>query len=186
MMSPTVVLRDGELEAGLGSGGSNRIRSAILQTIVRLVADGLDVAEAVVAPAGALRGGRVQAEPGIDEAALERLEARGYEVVRWPQRNVFFGGVHAVTRDPATASSAGRGRPAPRRRGGGGVAARRPQPTTTLPFSFARSAISRERVTASTSASSAPASTRMRSGSVRSSSRCCLVSGGSSTRAAIP
>ena len=28
MMSPTVVLRDGELEAGLGSGGSNRIRSA--------------------------------------------------------------------------------------------------------------------------------------------------------------
>ena len=32
MMSPTVVVRDGELEAGLGSGGSNRIRSAILQT----------------------------------------------------------------------------------------------------------------------------------------------------------
>ena len=29
MMSPTVALRDGELEAGLGSGGSNRIRSAV-------------------------------------------------------------------------------------------------------------------------------------------------------------
>ena len=33
MMSPTVILRDGEVIAGLGSAGSNRIRSAILQTI---------------------------------------------------------------------------------------------------------------------------------------------------------
>ena len=58
----------------------------------------------------------MQAEPGIDEAALERLEQRGYEVVRWPDRNVFFGGVHAVTRDPATGELERRRRPAPRRR----------------------------------------------------------------------
>ncbi|MEX2108206.1 MAG: gamma-glutamyltransferase, partial [Solirubrobacterales bacterium] len=32
MMAPTVVLRDGEIELGLGSAGSNRIRSAIVQT----------------------------------------------------------------------------------------------------------------------------------------------------------
>ena len=115
MMSPTVVLRDGELEAGLGSGGSNRIRSAILQTIVRLVARGLEVAEAVVAPRVHFEAGAVQAEPGIDEAALERLERRGYEVVRWPARNVFFGGVHAVARDPATGELRGAGDP---RRGG--------------------------------------------------------------------
>ncbi|MFL5869853.1 MAG: gamma-glutamyltransferase family protein, partial [Solirubrobacterales bacterium] len=102
MMSPTVVLRDGELEAGLGSGGSNRIRSAVLQTILRLVVDGLDAQEAVIAPRVHFEAGAVQAEPGADEAELERLEARGYEVVRWPERNVFFGGVHAVARDPAT------------------------------------------------------------------------------------
>ena len=114
MMSPTVVLRDGELEAGLGSGGSNRIRSAILQTIVRLC-EGLDVAEAVIAPRVHFEDGAVQAEPGIDEAALDRLERRGYEVVRWPDRNVFFGGVHAVARDPATGELRGGGDP---RRGG--------------------------------------------------------------------
>ena len=118
MMSPTVVLRDGELEAGLGSGGSNRIRSAVLQTILRLT-DGLDVAEAVVAPRVHFEDGAVQAEPGVDEAALARLEARGYEVVRWPDRNVFFGGVHAVTRDPATGELRGGGDP----RRGGAVAA---------------------------------------------------------------
>ena len=42
MMSPTVALRDGELVLGLGSGGSNRIRSAITQTIIRYLGDGLE------------------------------------------------------------------------------------------------------------------------------------------------
>ena len=63
MMSPTIVMRDGELEAGLGSGGSNRIRSAVLQTIVRLC-EGLDVADAVIAPRVHFEDGAVQAEPG--------------------------------------------------------------------------------------------------------------------------
>jgi gamma-glutamyltranspeptidase / glutathione hydrolase len=115
MMSPTVVLRDGELEAGLGSGGSNRIRSAILQTIVRLVSDRLEVAAAVEAPRVHFESGAVDAEPGIDDGALERLAGRGYEVTRWPDRNVFFGGVHAVARDPVTGELRGGGDP---RRGG--------------------------------------------------------------------
>jgi gamma-glutamyltranspeptidase/glutathione hydrolase len=115
MMSPTVVLRDGELEAGLGSGGSNRIRAAILQTIMRLVCDGLPVDEAVNAPRVHFENGAIQAEPGIDADALARLEQRGYEVVRWTDRNVFFGGVHAVARDPESGELTGGG---DRRRGG--------------------------------------------------------------------
>jgi gamma-glutamyltranspeptidase/glutathione hydrolase len=119
MMSPTVVLADGALEAGLGSGGSNRIRSAILQTIVRLIGEGLDVEAAVVAPRVHYEDGSVQAEPGVDEAALERLAAGGCEVVRWPDRNVFFGGVHAVAREPRSGALRGAGDP----RRGGAVAA---------------------------------------------------------------
>jgi gamma-glutamyltranspeptidase / glutathione hydrolase len=115
MMSPTVILREGELEAGLGSGGSNRIRSAILQTIARFTAEGLDIAAAVLAPRVHFEAGAVQAEPGVDERALARLERRGYEVVRWPARNVFFGGVHAVARDPLSGELRGAGDP---RRGG--------------------------------------------------------------------
>src|SRR5207247_2228252 len=102
MMSPTVVLRDDEVEAGLGSGGSNRIRSAVLQTIVRLIADGMDAQDAVEAPRLHFEAGAVQAEPGIDEAGLDILAERGYQLVRWQERNLFFGGVHAVARDPAT------------------------------------------------------------------------------------
>jgi len=115
MMSPTVVLEEGALVAGLGSGGSNRIRSAILQTIVRLLCDELGAAEAVVAPRVHYEAGAVQAEPGIDEEALLALEAAGYEVVRWPALNVFFGGVHAVARDASSGELEGGGDP---RRGG--------------------------------------------------------------------
>ena len=115
MMSPSLVLLGDELVAGLGSGGSNRIRSAVLQTVVRLVVEGQDVADAVVAPRVHFEDGAVQAEPGIDEDALERLSGRGYQVGRWQERNVFFGGVHAVARDPESGELSAGGDP---RRGG--------------------------------------------------------------------
>jgi gamma-glutamyltranspeptidase/glutathione hydrolase len=115
MMAPTIVLRDGEIELGLGSAGSNRIRSAILQTIVRAVEQGMSAGEAVGAPRLHFEQGLVQAEPGVDEAALARIEARGTPVARRPAINLFFGGVQAVARDPASGEFSGGGDP---RRGG--------------------------------------------------------------------
>jgi gamma-glutamyltranspeptidase / glutathione hydrolase len=115
MMAPTVVLRDGEIEMGLGSAGSNRIRSAILQTVVRAVEEGMPAGEAVRAPRLHFEQGVLQAEPGIDEDALVRLESRGIPVARRPQINLFFGGVQAVARDPVTGVLGGGGDP---RRGG--------------------------------------------------------------------
>ena len=103
MMAPTVVLRDGEIEMGLGSAGSNRIRSAILQTIVRAVEQGMGADEAVRAPRLHFEHGVVQAEPGIDEEALARIEARGIPVLRRPEINLFFGGTQAVAREHGTA-----------------------------------------------------------------------------------
>src|SRR5207302_9668052 len=58
MMAPTVVLRGAEPELVLGSAGSNRIRSAILQTIVRVIDERAPVREAVEAP-------RVHFEDGV-------------------------------------------------------------------------------------------------------------------------
>ena len=115
MMSPTLILSDGELEAGLGSAGSNRIRSAVVQTIVRLVADGMTVADAVNAPRVHFEAGVLHAEPGIDAGALAEIEKRGVPVERWVQPNMFFGGVQAVARDPESGELAAAGDP---RRGG--------------------------------------------------------------------
>jgi gamma-glutamyltranspeptidase / glutathione hydrolase len=96
MMSPTVALREGELVLGLGSGGSNRIRSAVTQTIVRYLGEGMTLEQAVGAPRLHFEGGTVHAEPGVDEAALGGFERAGRTVVRWRDRNLYFGGVHAV------------------------------------------------------------------------------------------
>ncbi len=114
MMSPTLILESGQVRAGLGSAGSNRIRSAVLQTTLNLLS-GVDPQAAVDAPRIHLEAGVLQAEPGVDEDALGRIEAGGQEVFRWSERNLFFGGVQIVTRDPETGELGGGGDP---RRGG--------------------------------------------------------------------
>ncbi len=97
MMAPTVVLGGGEPELALGSAGSNRIRSAILQTIVRVIDERLPVRDAVEAPRVHFEDGVVYAEPGIDTRALE---AAGRAIGRFGAPNLFFGGVQAVAREP--------------------------------------------------------------------------------------
>jgi gamma-glutamyltranspeptidase/glutathione hydrolase len=112
MMAPTVVLADGVPQLVLGSAGSNRIRSALLQVIVNAIDLGMDARAAVDAPRLHDEEGTIYAEPGIDLAALE---AAGEVVARFRARNLFFGGCQAVERDPATGALSGGGDP---RRGG--------------------------------------------------------------------
>jgi gamma-glutamyltranspeptidase / glutathione hydrolase len=93
MMAPSLFQQEGRLRLVLGSAGSSRLRGAILQVVANLAARGLAVREAVDAP-------RIHVEEGIahceDPAAADELEAAGYPVVRWRERNLFFGGVSAV------------------------------------------------------------------------------------------
>ena len=118
MMAPTVVLKDGEIELALGSAGSNRLRSAIVQVIRYVVDEGMSVEEAVRAGRLHYESGVLHAEPGFDGAALDELERRGYEPVRWRGLNPYFGGAQAARRDPATTELSGAGDP---RRGGTAV-----------------------------------------------------------------
>jgi gamma-glutamyltranspeptidase / glutathione hydrolase len=115
MMAPTMALRDGRPEVALGSAGSNRIRSAILQTLLAVMDHGLPAEQAVARPRIHVEGAEVEAEPGIDEDALVQLEQGGWTVRRWSEQNLFFGGVQAVARNPETDELSGGGDP---RRGG--------------------------------------------------------------------
>ena len=115
MMSPTLVrTAAGEVELAVGSAGSNRIRSAVLQVISNVLDHGLDAAAAIAAPRLHWEDGVVYAEPGIDVAALE---AAGHSVARFRAANVFFGGAQAVQRR-ADGTLIGAGDP---RRGGAAV-----------------------------------------------------------------
>ncbi len=116
MMSPTLVRAADVPEVVLGSAGSNRIRSAVLQTILGVVDRGLAIGEAVRAPRVHFEDGVVYAEPGADVDGLDRL---GYGMAHFAEPNLFFGGVQAVRRDPESGELGGGGDP----RRGGAVAA---------------------------------------------------------------
>jgi gamma-glutamyltranspeptidase/glutathione hydrolase len=98
MMAPSLVaLADGGV-AALGSGGSNRIRTAILQVVCNLVDFGMPAEDAVTAPRLHVERGLANAEDGFSGEAVAELEALGCETVLWPQGNLFFGGAHLACR----------------------------------------------------------------------------------------
>lgn len=99
MMAPTIIKGANGSVTALGSGGSNRIRTAVLQVISHLIDHGQTLKEAVNAPrihlekCGTMSFEDYFSEP--DRAAL--LEAfEGAEL--WPEQNLFFGGVHSAQR----------------------------------------------------------------------------------------
>jgi gamma-glutamyltranspeptidase/glutathione hydrolase len=83
--------------------------------VANLAGRGLGVREAVEAPRIHVEGGVAHCE---DPSVADELEAAGYPVVRWRERNLFFGGVAAVeVRDDGSLAAAGD----PRRGGEGRV-----------------------------------------------------------------
>jgi len=129
MMAPSIVLANGRAALATGSAGSNRLRGAILQTLLRAVESGLGgiptvplqqrIDQAVQAPRLHAEGGVIHVEPGYDKGALEALEAAGHELNRWPATNMFFGGANMVAESlDGTFAAAG-----DHRRGGGAYVA---------------------------------------------------------------
>jgi gamma-glutamyltranspeptidase/glutathione hydrolase len=97
MMAPTIILEADGTVTALGTGGSNRIRTAILQVAANLLAHRMDVEEAVNAPRLHVeRCGTVSFEPGFSEAEEAALRALSENARAWPERNLFFGGVHVA------------------------------------------------------------------------------------------
>jgi len=112
MMAPSLVLREGRPSLVVGSAGSERLRGAILQVVANVVARGMGVEEAVAAPRVHLDGDVVHVEPGV--------HSERDVVVRWREKNLYFGGVSAVeVREDGGLAAAGD----PRRGGAGLVVA---------------------------------------------------------------
>jgi gamma-glutamyltranspeptidase/glutathione hydrolase len=103
MMAPSLVLDGDGLELAIGSAGGTRLRTALLGVAAAILDEGLTPQAAVDRPRAHPAGGVVNAEPGVDDAGLELVEADGYAVRRWPARHHYFGGVSAVGRSEAAA-----------------------------------------------------------------------------------
>jgi gamma-glutamyltranspeptidase/glutathione hydrolase len=113
MMAPMLLdLPDGTV-VSLGSGGSERIRTALTQVVSSLVdqtsrgTGEVRLAEAIEAPRVHLDAGVLQVEPGLSDAELESLATTG-PVNEWSRPDLYFGGVHAVSwRPDGTVTAAG-------------------------------------------------------------------------------
>jgi gamma-glutamyltranspeptidase / glutathione hydrolase len=98
MMAPTLVFDGDRIELGIGAAGGTRLRTALVGVLAAVLHEGLAPQPAIDRPRFHPEGRVLNAEPGVDEAWLARLEARGREVRRFSGLHHYFGGVSAVGR----------------------------------------------------------------------------------------
>ena len=98
MMAPSLLLSANGDSIVTGSGGSNRIRSAILQVVSHLLDFGLPLTEAVARPRIHFEDNLLSLEPGIGEEVALALLDEFPEQQSWEQQSLFFGGAHSVQR----------------------------------------------------------------------------------------
>ena len=115
MMSPCVIFKENDLTYAIGSGGSNRIRTAVLQVILNVLEHDMSLSDAIQCSRIHLEDEMLNIEPGISEDDMAALESYFPNVKRWPEKNLFFGGVHGVARNSIDGTFHGAG---DQRRGG--------------------------------------------------------------------
>ncbi len=100
-MTPTVMLKDGQLRAVLGTPGGPTITTTVVQLVRALVDYGTPLDEAVRAPRihHQWLPDQVFAEPNAEPAILEGLRARGHDVATSPGE---IGHANCIEVDPKT------------------------------------------------------------------------------------
>jgi len=91
-----VVDDDGDLVVAAGSAGASRIRTALVDTLLGVLVDGLDMPAAIARPRFHVVDHAVHVEPGYPEDELVALAEAGYTINRWDHVSHYFGGVSAV------------------------------------------------------------------------------------------
>ena len=90
MMAPTMFIEPSGILTALGSGGSNRIRTAILQVLLNLLDFSMGLSDAVEAPRANFEQGLLSLESGFEEAVIAALKNSWPEFKAWDERNLFL------------------------------------------------------------------------------------------------
>lgn len=107
MMTPGLMEMNDGSRIVFGSGGSNRIRTAILQVLLNLTESGFTLKEAVDAPRVHFEEGELNVEGGYDKAELEKISAVFPRLKIWGKKHLYFGGAHIVSSGPGGFAGAG-------------------------------------------------------------------------------
>jgi len=96
-MSPTLILKDGQAMAVLGSPGGQRIITAVAQVISKLIDHGLNMKDAINSPRMSNGSDEILlCEGRIDESVIETLKSFGHEVDVLDGYDRKFGGVQGI------------------------------------------------------------------------------------------
>ena len=113
-MMPTIIMKDGDPVATLGSPGSMRIPSAVIQVTLNMIDFGMDIQTAINSPRvfcyakssteASTVTKELDVEGAIPLAVRNQLEAMGYHVIVRGSGdiNLYFGGAQGITIDPIT------------------------------------------------------------------------------------
>lgn len=107
MMTPVIALKEGKPFLVTGSGGSIRIRSALMQVLSNVLDFKLPAEEAVEHARIHLERRILQCEAGTNTAAMDELESLGYQLNRWPNRSMYYGGAHTIVIQDGVAQGVG-------------------------------------------------------------------------------
>jgi len=102
-MSPTLLLKDGQSYATLGSPGGMRIITTVAQIISNLIDQGMDVQQAINAPkTNNYQGGPYKIEARLPADVQAGLKKKGHDVKVYKDFDLYFGGAQAVVRNLKT------------------------------------------------------------------------------------
>jgi gamma-glutamyltranspeptidase/glutathione hydrolase len=95
MMSPTILSNKKSVVA-LGTGGSNRIKTALFQVIWHMIVENKTLVDSVNLPRFHFENDVVDIEKGINPDITAKIVEKYPNVTKWKQRSLYFGGVNAV------------------------------------------------------------------------------------------
>jgi gamma-glutamyltranspeptidase/glutathione hydrolase len=100
-IAPTIIMRDGQPFAILGTPGGGTIFNVMAQVIVRLLDFGETPQRALDAPRFSVRvtAEQLTMEKRFDKSIVDRLEKLGYDLKLTPSYDVYMGGVHLIMVD---------------------------------------------------------------------------------------
>lgn len=99
-MSPLIILKDGEPYMSIGSPGSMRILSAIVQTVLNIIEFDMDIQSAIESPrVHHYVGKEMEIEGAIGQDVIDQLIVLGYDPIVYRGVNLYFGGVQGVLID---------------------------------------------------------------------------------------
>lgn len=98
MMAPSILFQPDNRTVVLGSGGSNRLRTAILQVLLNLIDFEMPLEQAINSPRIHYEAGHLAIEGGFEANQVKQLIQDYPNHKLWDSRNLFFGGVHSARR----------------------------------------------------------------------------------------